>query len=191
MKKIIALTLAALLCVFMFAACGKDDAEETTEPESTTAETTELSYTLVINGEEKTGKTDAATVGELLENEGIEIGEDDTLTPAADTELTDGIKIVIEKAEEEETEAEEEDNTSTAKPTTGNDKPQTPVTQAPATEPVSDPPATEPSTEPATEPSTDGGRTVVGRQAVDDCDGSGHGYYIISYSDGTTEYEDY
>lgn len=57
-------------------------------------------------------------------------------------------------------------------------KPQTPVTQAPENEP-------------ANESSAEGGRTVVGRQTVDDCDGSGHGYYIISHSDGTTEYEDY
>ncbi len=34
-------------------------------------------------------------------------------------------------------------------------------------------------------------RTVVSRQRVDDCDGSGHGYYIITYSDGTVEYQDY
>lgn len=35
------------------------------------------------------------------------------------------------------------------------------------------------------------GKTVVSRERVDDCDGSGHGYYIITYSDGSVEYEDY
>ena len=34
-------------------------------------------------------------------------------------------------------------------------------------------------------------RTEVGRQAYDDCDGSGHGYYEITYSDGSVEYEEY
>lgn len=35
------------------------------------------------------------------------------------------------------------------------------------------------------------GKTVVSRQAYDDCDGSGHGYYEIVYSDGSVAYEDY
>ncbi|MBQ6336386.1 MAG: G5 domain-containing protein [Ruminococcus sp.] len=39
--------------------------------------------------------------------------------------------------------------------------------------------------------STPTGRTVVSRQQVPDCDGSGHGYYIITYSDGSEEYEEY
>ncbi len=39
--------------------------------------------------------------------------------------------------------------------------------------------------------STSGGKTEVSRQKVDDCDGSGHGYYIITYSDGSTAYEEY
>ncbi len=33
--------------------------------------------------------------------------------------------------------------------------------------------------------------TVVSVQAVDDCDGSGHGYYMITLIDGTIEYQDY
>jgi hypothetical protein len=37
----------------------------------------------------------------------------------------------------------------------------------------------------------DGQKTVVSKQAVADCDGSGHGYYVITYSDGTVEYQDY
>jgi uncharacterized protein YabE (DUF348 family) len=34
-------------------------------------------------------------------------------------------------------------------------------------------------------------RRVVSQQKVEDCDGSGHGYYIITWSDGTVEYKDY
>ena len=33
--------------------------------------------------------------------------------------------------------------------------------------------------------------TEVSRQAYDDCDGSGHGYYEITYSDGSVRYEEY
>ncbi|MBP3816405.1 MAG: G5 domain-containing protein [Firmicutes bacterium] len=39
--------------------------------------------------------------------------------------------------------------------------------------------------------SSTGGRTVVSRKDYPDCDGSGHGYYEIIYSDGTTEYVEY
>lgn len=34
-------------------------------------------------------------------------------------------------------------------------------------------------------------RRIISKQAVDDCDGSGHGYYIITWSDGTVEYVEY
>lgn len=37
--------------------------------------------------------------------------------------------------------------------------------------------------------SSSGGRQVVSKVPVYDCDGSGHGYYEITYSDGTVEYE--
>ena len=36
-----------------------------------------------------------------------------------------------------------------------------------------------------------GGKTEVSRQAYDDCDGSGRGYYEITYSDGSTAIEEY
>ncbi len=36
-----------------------------------------------------------------------------------------------------------------------------------------------------------GGKQVVSKQAVYDCDGSGHGYYVITYSDGSVEYEEF
>lgn len=34
-------------------------------------------------------------------------------------------------------------------------------------------------------------RRIISKQKVEDCDGSGHGYYIITWSDGTVDYEDY
>ncbi len=36
-----------------------------------------------------------------------------------------------------------------------------------------------------------GGVYEVSRQRFDDCDGSGHGYYLITYSDGSTATEEY
>ena len=37
-------------------------------------------------------------------------------------------------------------------------------------------------------PGESSGKTVVSKQEVLDCDGSGHGYYDITYSDGSHEY---
>ena len=34
-------------------------------------------------------------------------------------------------------------------------------------------------------------RKIVSKEKVYDCDGSGHGYYVITWSDGETEYEDF
>ena len=39
--------------------------------------------------------------------------------------------------------------------------------------------------------SSGGGKTVVSKTPVYDCDGSGHGYYEIVYSDGSTAYEEF
>ncbi len=38
---------------------------------------------------------------------------------------------------------------------------------------------------------TTAGRYIVSKEKVYDCDGSGHGYYIITYSDGTVVYKDF
>ena len=35
------------------------------------------------------------------------------------------------------------------------------------------------------------GKTVVSKQTVYDCDGSGHGYHIITYADGSIDYVDF
>ena len=35
------------------------------------------------------------------------------------------------------------------------------------------------------------GKTVVSKENFPDCDGSGHGYYEIHYSDGSVEYQQY
>lgn len=40
-------------------------------------------------------------------------------------------------------------------------------------------------------PAGSGGRSVVEKKAYYDCNGSGHGYYEITYSDGSVEYEEF
>lgn len=64
--------------------------------------------------------------------------------------------------------------------------------QQPA-QPAEEPAAAEPApAEPApAEPAEPSAPVEVSRQAYDDCDGSGHGYYEIIYSDGSVAYEEY
>ena len=50
--------------------------------------------------------------------------------------------------------------------------------------------------EPAPEPEPEAApaapeRSVVSKKAFYDCDGSGHGYYEVTYSDGSVEYEEF
>lgn len=53
-----------------------------------------------------------------------------------------------------------------------------------------EPPAAETSTQ-ASQAEQPEGKQVVSKQAVYNCDGSGHGYYVITYSDGSVEYEEF
>lgn len=39
--------------------------------------------------------------------------------------------------------------------------------------------------------SSDDGPSVVSRESIPDCDGSGHGYTVVTYSDGSTSIENY
>lgn len=68
----------------------------------------------------------------------------------------------------------------TTAPKTTSPKTTVPKTTAPKT--------TAPKT---TAPKTTKGKTIVSKERVEDCDGSGHGYYIITYSDGSVVYQDF
>lgn len=58
-----------------------------------------------VNGETKSKLTDAATVGEFLTSVGIELGQEDVVTPSKETAITDQMNIDIKTMEvKEETE---------------------------------------------------------------------------------------
>lgn len=50
---------------------------------------------------------------------------------------------------------------------------------------------TKPKPKPASSKGKSKGKKEVSRKKVYDCDGSGHGYYIIKYSDGSVKYKDF
>lgn len=159
-----------------------------------------VQYTAVLVG---------GTVADAITAVGIELAEDQIANFELDEALENGMTIVITQAPEieeteptePETEPEEEDDyddsyyepdyepdyEDTPAPTTPPaTTPSAPTTPPATTPPATTPPATEP---PATTPPapTEPQRTVVSVEEYLDCDGSGHGVRVITYSDGTQE----
>lgn len=129
------------------------------------------------------------TVADAIAAANLDLGENYAANHALHELLTDGMEIIIytddvivpeiaeEDEEDEETEPAEtssSNNSSTNNSSSNNTQPQ--PTEPKPTEPAP--------TEPApTEPE----RTVVSVEVYEDCDGSGHGVKVITYSDGTQE----
>ncbi len=168
---------------------------------------------LTVNGEEKQVKTSARTVKQLFEEENIKVGKEDRLNVKESDPIADGAKIVLDYVSTKEekveqaiaygTETQYSDSMNkgqskvsrsgvngkkelTYKVTYVNGKEesreligekiiQNPVNQIVVYGTKEVAPA----------------RTIVSRQKVYDCDGSGHGYEIITYSDGTESYVDF
>jgi uncharacterized protein YabE (DUF348 family) len=177
--------------------------------------------TLVADGETRTCITESKNVGDFLEEQQIALGEDDRVTPATDASLKDGSRVVVKRVVvKEETVTEEiafdtkqsysEQMAAGTKKVTqqgvngekeityrvtyvdGAEESREQISEKTVREAVSQivVQGTK-SEEQAAEEKTTDGRTVVSKKRVDDCDGSGHGYFVITYSDGTVEYEEY
>ena len=178
----------------------------------------QYSVTVIIDDEEERIITKAETVEALLEEQGIVLGDDDRITPELSTELSDGTEIVINRVstkkiveeEEIEYETEYEYTSSLYKGETkvkqegengikeityevvyvdGEEESREVVKEEVTKEAVNR--IILVGTKQKSTSSSGSSKTVVSKEAVYDCDGSGHGYYIIEYSDGTTEYEDF
>lgn len=119
------------------------------------------------------------TVANVLENAEILLDTEDTVTPSLDTKVTeDGTDISINRSgdindviENESTGENKEDDTSID--TDKEDIPKGTAKQADENESASEEPE------------------IISKEKVYDCDGSGHGYYYIKWSDGREEYEDF
>lgn len=163
-------------------------------------------YTMVLVG---------ATVADALAAAGLELADNQLCNFDLTEELTDGMEIVLSIKEEEtvpeetetetteETEAPQEESTHSPEPTTPaptapapttprptSPAPTQPATTAPTAPPTTVPPTTVPPTTvpPTTAPApTEPPRTIVSVEIYEDCDGSGHGVKVITYSDGTQE----
>lgn len=133
----------------------------------------ELQYTVVLVG---------GTVSDALEAAGITLADNQVVNYELDAALENNMTIIITIEEEEEEEpatTSTERSSTPARPSSGGGS-----TSAPATAPT---PAPAESTTAA--PSNQ--RTVVSVEDYPDCDGSGHGVKVYTYSDGTQEEVEY
>ena len=177
------------------------------------------SFSIEVQCDGKTYSQDmeAETVGDVLKELNITPGKDDRVTPAVTEAVTEGMKIVVNRVtfdtvvETEETEYETvyEDDSSMAKGQeevsvkgeNGEKEVTYKVTYVDGVEEsrevVSETVTKEPINKVVKvgtkESSSSGGsgREIVSKKAFYDCDGSGHGYYEITYSDGSVEYEEF
>lgn len=137
-----------------------------------------------INNTECTVVLIGATVKEAISAAGVELPENYSLNHKLNTALENKMEIIISEKEEPETTTEEADEDSNS----GNQHYTPSITKPSATKPAT---TTKPTTTtpPTTKPSapTTSGRTVVSVEVYEDCDGSGHGVKVITYSDGTQE----
>ena len=151
-----------------------------------------------INNAQYTVALTGSTVADALAAVGIKLAENHAANYEMDQALEDNMKIVVSVKEEPETTEpyeEESDNDDNDDYDDYDDYDdgytppvvtKAPTTQAPTTQvPTTQAPTTQAPTKPA-EPTTSG-RTVVSVEIYEDCDGSGHGVKVITYSDGTQE----
>lgn len=166
--------------------------------------------TISVDGEKTECLTQAKDVASLLEEQNIALDKKDRISPANTTELKEGTKVVIERVSVKEitekeaiafdTKTEYSDSMysdETVEKTAGveGEKEVTyQVTYVDGKEESRKAVSEKVIKEPVDRVVTQGTmqrRRVVSQQKVEDCDGSGHGYYIITWSDGTVEYKDY
>lgn len=176
-----------------------------------------LTVKLTADGKTEEFTTPVVTVKEFLASQGVEYAETDRLTPAEDEKLTAGSEIVLQRVEEKTETVKEEIPFDTVKETdTSLDKGKTETKQAgvngekEVTYKITLVDGEEESREVADEKvlkeavnaivlvggkeeaeTGSNGKVIVSKVAVPDCDGSGHGYYVITYADGTEDYVDY
>lgn len=163
-----------------------------------------------VDGRKAECLTEADTVREMLEEQEIHLDEKDKITPSLETKIQDGAKIAIHRVYVEqvtehepipfETDIEysssmyqgestrrqqgqegEKELTYEVTYVDGEEESRVLVGESVSKEPVNA----------IVVKGTRERRRVMSKEQVFDCDGSGHGYYIITWSDGAVEYQDF
>ena len=165
---------------------------------------------IVHDGTEEYTAVSARTVGAALSERGIQINLEDRITPSSDTVVTDGMRITVQRIRyevKELTEAMPFETVYEKDETLPFDSEQISVQGSDGlhrvkyrittvdgietdrevlSEIVLNPPGNQIIKK---GPKDLSAVSIVSRRAFYDCDGSGHGYYEIRYSDDTVEYE--
>ena len=154
-----------------------------------------------VDGKTSEVTTKAATVKEFLEEQKIVLGANDTVSPKLTDKITNGMSIVIshKEAETKATEAATEvAQAETSAPAQENNNSSNDGGSDESDNSGSDnEPEPQSGDDGGSSDGSDGGsqsggeKTVVSRQDMPDCDGSGHGYVIVTWSDGSVTYEEY
>lgn len=169
-----------------------------------------LEVTLTMDGTTKTCLTQAHTVKEFLEEENVELDSLDRVRPGLSGSLSEGTDIVVQRVTTRELTVTEPiafdtEVTYSSSMTVGTSRLITEgvngkkrvtyrVTYVDGKEESREPIEEEILAEAVNQVVVQGSkpkRTIVSKERVEDCDGSGHGYYVITYSDGTVEYQDF
>lgn len=155
--------------------------------------------------------TEAGTVNEFLLSKGIRVGKKDRITPKSTAKLKEGTEIVIKKTDTKDivenevikydTKIEYSDSmdSGTSKVTTSGRNGEKKVTyrvtyvdgKEESRKVIKEEIIKKPVTQVIVKGTKKTGKEIVSKEKVYDCDGSGHGYYIITYADGSVEYEDF
>jgi uncharacterized protein YabE (DUF348 family) len=179
-----------------------------------------LSVTLTVDGKTQSCKTKAKTVKEFLNEQNVKLGKNDVVVPKLSKKLKENSKVTVKRVTTKKiTKIEKIKYTTqyvnssslsagTSKVTTkgvngkkrvvykvtyedGKETSRKVIKETVIKEPV-DEVVSQGTVKATTQKATGAnGKTIVSKQRVDDCDGSGHGYFIIKYNDGTEDYEEY
>lgn len=169
-----------------------------------------LAVTIQVDGRKEECLTKADNVADLLAEQNIALDQKDIVKPGRNKALSEGMNVVVERVSVKEVVENEKvpfeteveysnsmysDETVVKTPGVDGEKEVTyQVTYVDGKEDNRKAIAENVVKEPVSQVVTKGTksrRTIVSKQKVPDCDGSGHGYYIITYSDGTVDYKDY
>lgn len=169
-----------------------------------------MEVTITVDGETRSCLTCADDVESFLEEQHIAVDKKDRVTPKKTTALQEGTKITVERVSVKEITVKEpiefeteyeysnamySDQSVEKKPgiegekeviyqityVDGKEEKRKKISETVLKEPVAQ----------VVTKGTKQRRQIVSKERVEDCDGSGHGYYIITWSDGTVEYQDY
>lgn len=169
-----------------------------------------LAVTIQVDGKQEACLTKTTNVADLLEEQNISVDKKDIVKPGRDFELSEGMKVTVERVSVKEVVEKEKIPFETEVEYSNSMYSDEKVEKTPGVEgekevtyqityvdgkedsrkALSEKVLKKPVSQVVTQ-GTKQRRRIISKQKVEDCDGSGHGYYIITWSDGTVDYQDY